>query len=217
MNQVWDCITGSCLFTLGSTGDDRASVGHMQKINAMTVNSWQSCKLTYIAILVYLFLILILVIIVLMALLIFYNALENLWCEFLVSLLFLFLISKKKMAAVQFIMPKTTLTCMIIVKIIQSSLCNANVEYPILTNLWFSVPIRLLPSCTGPKLGRFSGGIRFRHQINKNWVKSGGLARFQPSRLNWAVQFGYIFFFLKVVWMRGEDLRIFISSFNLFS
>lgn len=41
--KVWDCITGSCLFTLGSAGDDRASVGHTQKINAMTVNSWQSC------------------------------------------------------------------------------------------------------------------------------------------------------------------------------
>nr|XP_010927730.1 uncharacterized protein LOC105049689 isoform X2 [Elaeis guineensis] len=41
--KVWDCITGSCLFTLGSTGDDRASIGHTQKINAMTVNSWQSC------------------------------------------------------------------------------------------------------------------------------------------------------------------------------
>ncbi|XP_008790776.2 uncharacterized protein LOC103707865 isoform X1 [Phoenix dactylifera] len=41
--KVWDCITGSCLFTLGSTRDDQASVGHTQKINAMTVNSWQSC------------------------------------------------------------------------------------------------------------------------------------------------------------------------------
>ncbi|KAL6644476.1 hypothetical protein ACP70R_016084 [Stipagrostis hirtigluma subsp. patula] len=39
--KVWDCITGSCLYTLG--GDDRNSVGHTQKINAMAVNKWQSC------------------------------------------------------------------------------------------------------------------------------------------------------------------------------
>uniref|UniRef100_A0A6V7QTZ8 Uncharacterized protein n=1 Tax=Ananas comosus var. bracteatus TaxID=296719 RepID=A0A6V7QTZ8_ANACO len=39
--KVWDCITGSCLYTLG--GDDQASVGHTQKINAMIVNKWQSC------------------------------------------------------------------------------------------------------------------------------------------------------------------------------
>jgi len=46
---VWDCITGSCLFTLGSSGDDRAFVGHTKKINAMTVNCWQSCTFyTYI-------------------------------------------------------------------------------------------------------------------------------------------------------------------------
>lgn len=41
--KVWDCTTGSCLYTLGSVGDDRALVGHTEKINAMTVNSWQSC------------------------------------------------------------------------------------------------------------------------------------------------------------------------------
>ncbi|XP_062195409.1 uncharacterized protein LOC133898740 [Phragmites australis] len=39
--KVWDCITGSCLYTLG--GDDQNSVGHTQKINAMAVNKWQSC------------------------------------------------------------------------------------------------------------------------------------------------------------------------------
>ncbi|KAG8048058.1 hypothetical protein GUJ93_ZPchr0008g12276 [Zizania palustris] len=39
--KVWDCITGSCLYTLG--GDDHNSVGHTQKINAMAVNKWQSC------------------------------------------------------------------------------------------------------------------------------------------------------------------------------
>ncbi|XP_072969900.1 uncharacterized protein [Typha angustifolia] len=39
--KVWDCITGSCLFTLG--GDDRSSIGHTHKISAMTVNKWQSC------------------------------------------------------------------------------------------------------------------------------------------------------------------------------
>lgn len=39
--KVWDCITGSCLYTLG--GDDENSVGHTQKINAMAVNKWQSC------------------------------------------------------------------------------------------------------------------------------------------------------------------------------
>ncbi|KAJ0972502.1 hypothetical protein J5N97_020461 [Dioscorea zingiberensis] len=41
--KVWDCTTGSCLFTLGSVGDDRASVGHSKNIHAMAVNSWQSC------------------------------------------------------------------------------------------------------------------------------------------------------------------------------
>lgn len=41
--KVWDCITGSCLFTLGSSADDASSVGHTEKINAMTVNRWQSC------------------------------------------------------------------------------------------------------------------------------------------------------------------------------
>ncbi|CAD6264864.1 unnamed protein product [Miscanthus lutarioriparius] len=39
--KVWDCITGSCLYTL--SGDDQNSVGHTQKINAMAVNKWQSC------------------------------------------------------------------------------------------------------------------------------------------------------------------------------
>ncbi|XP_051203014.1 uncharacterized protein [Lolium perenne] len=39
--KVWDCITGSCLYTLG--GDDQNSVGHTQNINAMAVNKWQSC------------------------------------------------------------------------------------------------------------------------------------------------------------------------------
>ncbi|KAK3123986.1 hypothetical protein QOZ80_8AG0638950 [Eleusine coracana subsp. coracana] len=39
--KVWDCITGSCLYTLG--GDDHNLVGHTQKINAMAVNKWQSC------------------------------------------------------------------------------------------------------------------------------------------------------------------------------
>lgn len=41
--KVWDCTTGSCLFTLGSTVNDQAVVGHSQKINTMTVNEWQSC------------------------------------------------------------------------------------------------------------------------------------------------------------------------------
>ncbi|XP_020261065.1 uncharacterized protein LOC109837292 isoform X2 [Asparagus officinalis] len=41
--KVWDCITGSCLFTLGPSCDDQASVGHTEQINAMTVNRWQSC------------------------------------------------------------------------------------------------------------------------------------------------------------------------------
>ncbi|XP_039121855.1 uncharacterized WD repeat-containing protein alr2800 isoform X2 [Dioscorea cayenensis subsp. rotundata] len=41
--KVWDCITGSCLFTLGSVGVDRSLVGHSKKIHAMTVNTWQSC------------------------------------------------------------------------------------------------------------------------------------------------------------------------------
>ncbi|KAI0511404.1 hypothetical protein KFK09_012034 [Dendrobium nobile] len=41
--KVWDCTTGSCLFTLGSTLNDQAVVGHTQKINTMTVNKWQSC------------------------------------------------------------------------------------------------------------------------------------------------------------------------------
>lgn len=41
--KVWDCTTGSCLFTLGSSANDQAVVGHTQKINAMTVNNWQSC------------------------------------------------------------------------------------------------------------------------------------------------------------------------------
>ncbi|XP_062191057.1 uncharacterized protein LOC133894889 [Phragmites australis] len=39
--KVWDCITGSCLYTLG--GDDQNSVGHTKKISAMAVNKWQSC------------------------------------------------------------------------------------------------------------------------------------------------------------------------------
>ncbi|TVU04930.1 hypothetical protein EJB05_48074, partial [Eragrostis curvula] len=39
--KAWDCITGSCLYTLG--GDDQNSVGHTKKINAMAVNKWQSC------------------------------------------------------------------------------------------------------------------------------------------------------------------------------
>ncbi|RRT51599.1 hypothetical protein BHE74_00019268, partial [Ensete ventricosum] len=41
--KVWDCTTGSCLFNLGLIGGDRASVGHKEKIIAMTVNPWQSC------------------------------------------------------------------------------------------------------------------------------------------------------------------------------
>lgn len=41
--KVWDCTTGSCLFTLGSNVNDQAVVGHSQKISAMTVNKWQSC------------------------------------------------------------------------------------------------------------------------------------------------------------------------------
>ncbi|XP_020586908.1 uncharacterized protein LOC110029125 [Phalaenopsis equestris] len=41
--KVWDCTTGSCLFTLGSPVNDQAVVGHTQKINTMTVNKWQSC------------------------------------------------------------------------------------------------------------------------------------------------------------------------------
>ena len=49
---MWDCITGSCLFTLGSSGDDQASIGHTEKINAMTVNCWQSFMFyTYIRVL----------------------------------------------------------------------------------------------------------------------------------------------------------------------
>ncbi|KAG0483381.1 hypothetical protein HPP92_011465 [Vanilla planifolia] len=43
MLKVWDCTTGSCLFTLGSTVNDQAVVGHRQNINAMAVNNWQSC------------------------------------------------------------------------------------------------------------------------------------------------------------------------------
>ncbi|XP_078175462.1 ribonucleoside-diphosphate reductase subunit beta isoform X2 [Carex rostrata] len=39
--KVWDCITGSCLYTLG--GDDQNSTGHTERINAMAVNKWQSC------------------------------------------------------------------------------------------------------------------------------------------------------------------------------
>ncbi|KAK8919259.1 hypothetical protein KSP39_PZI022118 [Platanthera zijinensis] len=41
--KVWDCTTGSCLFTLGSSANDQAVVGHTQRINAMAVNNWQSC------------------------------------------------------------------------------------------------------------------------------------------------------------------------------
>ncbi|PKA63818.1 Dynein assembly factor with WDR repeat domains 1 [Apostasia shenzhenica] len=41
--KVWDCTTGSCIFTLGSGHEGRSAVGHTQKINAMAVNSWQSC------------------------------------------------------------------------------------------------------------------------------------------------------------------------------
>ncbi|KAJ4805374.1 Eukaryotic translation initiation factor 3 subunit I [Rhynchospora pubera] len=39
--KVWDCITGSCLYTLG--GDNQNSTGHTERINAMAVNRWQSC------------------------------------------------------------------------------------------------------------------------------------------------------------------------------
>jgi WD40 repeat protein len=49
--KVWDCITGSCLYTLG--GDDHNSVGHTQKINAMAVNKWQSCKLILLSAFLY--------------------------------------------------------------------------------------------------------------------------------------------------------------------
>ncbi|XP_042412600.1 uncharacterized protein LOC122001762 isoform X1 [Zingiber officinale] len=41
--KVWDCTTGSCLFNLGSVNGDGSTVGHKEKIIAMTVNRWQSC------------------------------------------------------------------------------------------------------------------------------------------------------------------------------
>ncbi|XP_068655697.1 uncharacterized protein [Aristolochia californica] len=40
--KVWDSTTGSCLFTLGATSNDQAPHGHKKKINAMSVNQWQS-------------------------------------------------------------------------------------------------------------------------------------------------------------------------------
>ncbi|KAG9445983.1 hypothetical protein H6P81_012111 [Aristolochia fimbriata] len=40
--KVWDSTTGSCLYTLGTTSSGQASVGHRKKINAMSVNHWQS-------------------------------------------------------------------------------------------------------------------------------------------------------------------------------
>ncbi|KAJ3681260.1 hypothetical protein LUZ60_015749 [Juncus effusus] len=39
--KVWDCITGSCLYTLGENNQN--GTGHTERINAMAVNKWQSC------------------------------------------------------------------------------------------------------------------------------------------------------------------------------
>ncbi|XP_077229820.1 uncharacterized protein LOC143862640 isoform X3 [Tasmannia lanceolata] len=41
--KVWDSTTGASLFTLGPQNDDQCSLGHTKKINALTVNQWQSC------------------------------------------------------------------------------------------------------------------------------------------------------------------------------
>ncbi|KAH9299106.1 hypothetical protein KI387_030788, partial [Taxus chinensis] len=41
--KVWDSTSGACLYTMGPLADDVDSVGHKKKINALTVNRWQSC------------------------------------------------------------------------------------------------------------------------------------------------------------------------------
>lgn len=41
--KVWDSTSGACLYTLGPVADNVDLVGHKKKINAMAVNSWQSC------------------------------------------------------------------------------------------------------------------------------------------------------------------------------
>ncbi|GLJ47466.1 hypothetical protein SUGI_1001880 [Cryptomeria japonica] len=41
--KVWDSTSGACLYTMGPLADVADSVGHKKKINALTVNRWQSC------------------------------------------------------------------------------------------------------------------------------------------------------------------------------